>query len=183
MKTINIISKKIRRAAFSLIFLTAACVTFSSFATQSVTLSWNPSPSAAVTGYKIYYGTVSGSYTNVVSVGTVTNATVSGLKEGVTYYFAATTYSSSLNLESAPSSETSYTVPTEATLAIQVTRDNGVATAVSVSATGAVPNQWALESSTDLQNWTPVLHGTNTAVNFSMPVTGLPSQFFRLKAE
>ena len=131
MKTINALTKKIRRAAFSLVLL----------------------------------------------------ATITGLKEGVTYYFAASTYNSSLNQESDLSNETSYTVPTEATLAIQVTRNNDVPLAVSVSASGAVPNQWVLEASADLQNWTPMLHGTNTPVTFSMPVTGLPAQFFRLKAE
>ncbi len=183
MKTINAITKRIRRAAFSLVLLAIVTVAFSSFATQSVTLTWNPSSSPDVTGYKIYYGTVSGSYTNVVAVGAVTSVTITGLKEGVTYYFAASTYNSNLNQESDLSNETSYTVPTQATLAIQVTRNNGVATAVSVSASGAVPNQWVLEASADLKNWTPMLHGTNTPVTFSMPVTGLPAQFFRLKAE
>jgi hypothetical protein len=183
VNTINAIFKKTSRPAFSLVFLAAIFLTCSSFATQSVTLTWNSSPSSDVTGYKIYYGTVSGSYSNVVSVGAVTNATISGLAEGATYYFAATTYSSNLNLESTLSNETSYTVPSQAKLAIQVAQDNGVATAVSITASGAVPNQWVLEASTDLRNWAAVLSGTNTAINFSMPVTGLPAQFFRLMAE
>jgi len=86
---------------------------------QSVTLSWNPVTSANVAGYNVYDGSASGNYTNVTSVGNVTNATISGLTEGVTYYFAITTLSAS-GLESAYSSEISYTVPT-AVPGIQVT--------------------------------------------------------------
>jgi len=48
-------------------------------ATQNVTLAWNPSTDSTVAGYKIYYGSASGNYTNVVDVGNVTNATISGL--------------------------------------------------------------------------------------------------------
>ncbi len=79
-------------------------------ATQNVTLAWNPSTDSTVAGYKIYYGSASGNYTNVVDVGNVTNATISGLVEGVTYYFAATCYNSS-GIQSPFSNEVSYTVP------------------------------------------------------------------------
>ncbi|HXR49257.1 MAG TPA: fibronectin type III domain-containing protein [Candidatus Limnocylindrales bacterium] len=84
--------------------------TSSVLGTQSVTLAWNPVTNANVAGYNIYYGSASGNYTNVISVGNVTNATISGLTEGATYYFATTTLSTS-GLESAYSSEISYTVP------------------------------------------------------------------------
>lgn len=79
-------------------------------ASQSVTLAWNPSTNANVAGYNIYYGAATGIYTNVVSVGNVTNAAVSGLLEGVTYYFAAKTVNQS-GMESDFSSEASYTIP------------------------------------------------------------------------
>ena len=51
---------------------------------QSITLAWNPSASADVTGYKIYYRTSSGSAQETLDVGKVTNATVPSLKEGTT---------------------------------------------------------------------------------------------------
>jgi List-Bact-rpt repeat protein/fibronectin type III domain protein len=91
----------------------AACLQSAAFAVQSITLVWDPSTSAAVNGYNIYYGSASGSYTNKVIASNVTNATVSGLLEGATYYFAATAYDSS-GLESDPSNEVSYSVPTGA---------------------------------------------------------------------
>jgi hypothetical protein len=78
--------------------------------TQSVTLAWNPVNSAAVAGYNVYFGSASGNYTNVTSVGNATNATISGLTEGATYYFATTTLST-FGLESGYSGEISYAVP------------------------------------------------------------------------
>lgn len=76
-------------------------------ATQSVTLFWHPSADTNVAGYRIYYGTVSQNYTNVVTVGNVTNAAITGLADGTTYYFAATT-TDAFGDESAFSNEASF---------------------------------------------------------------------------
>lgn len=77
---------------------------------QSVALTWVPSVSPNIAGYKVYYGGASGTYTNEISTGNVTNLTISGLVVGDTYYFAAAAVNSS-GLQSALSTETSYTVP------------------------------------------------------------------------
>jgi len=45
----------------------------------AVALVWDPSTDATVTGYNVYYGAGSRSYTNVVPAGTSTNAVVSNL--------------------------------------------------------------------------------------------------------
>jgi hypothetical protein len=82
----------------------------SAFAADSVTLAWDPSVSTNVAGYRVYYGVASGNYTNSVTVGSATNATVSGLAGATTYYFAATAYDVN-GLESDFSSETNYTTP------------------------------------------------------------------------
>jgi len=82
----------------------------SAFATGSVTLAWNASTDPSVAGYNIYYGGTSGNYTNEICAGNATNATISGLVQGTTYYFAATSYASS-GMESSFSSEVSYLVP------------------------------------------------------------------------
>ncbi|HEX5220021.1 MAG TPA: fibronectin type III domain-containing protein [Verrucomicrobiae bacterium] len=71
-------------------------------------LQWDPSPSPEVAGYRIYYGVASGTYTNAVSVGTVTTATISGLVTGTRYYFAATAFDGVGN-ESEFSNEASFT--------------------------------------------------------------------------
>lgn len=90
-----------------LLAVTQVCV----FATGSVTLAWIPSTDATVVGYNIYYGGVSGIYTNVISMADTTSTVVPGLVEGATYYFAATAYDSS-GVESPFSNEASYTLPT-----------------------------------------------------------------------
>ena len=93
-----------------------ATVPSSAFATGSVTLAWNPSISTDVAGYRIYYGLACGVYNSTISVAgsTATNATVTGLVEGATYYFAATAVDA-LGIESQFSNETSYSVPTNST--------------------------------------------------------------------
>jgi fibronectin type 3 domain-containing protein len=86
-------ANKIRSKSFRFILwsLVAALSQLAALATQSVTLIWNPSSDTNVAGYRIYYGTVSQDYTSVVTVGNVTNATITGLADGTTYFFAATT--------------------------------------------------------------------------------------------
>jgi hypothetical protein len=78
-----------------------------------VTLAWNPSPDAHVAGYRIWYGVSSRTYTNAVPVGLTTNATVTGLTPGVTYYIAATAYSDIGIEDSEFSNEVSYQPPIE----------------------------------------------------------------------
>lgn len=100
-----------RFALFALLWWGWLLTTASSvLGSQSVTLAWDPVTNANVASYKIYYGSASGNYTNVTSVGNVTNATISGLTEGTTYYFATTTLDAA-GLESVYSSELAYTVP------------------------------------------------------------------------
>lgn len=77
----------------------------------SVSLSWNPNTEIDLAGYKIHYGTASGSYTNSVDVGNVTTCTIPNLTAGQTYYFAATAYDTS-GSESGYSNQVSYTIPT-----------------------------------------------------------------------
>ena len=77
-----------------------------------VHLAWDPS-TGDVTGYRIYYGTSPGSRANKIEVGNVTDYVVSGLKEGVTYYFVARAYNQ--YGESADSNEISWTASTRDT--------------------------------------------------------------------
>lgn len=80
------------------------------WAQSSITLGWQASSDPTIAGYDIFYGTVSQQYTNEISVGNASSATISGLVPGVTYYFAATSYNSQ-NEQSAFTPEVSYTVP------------------------------------------------------------------------
>ena len=79
----------------------------------SVTIRWIPSTDQDVVAYNVYQGTASGCYVNVTTyqgpVG-LTNAVVTGLTRGATYYFAVTAIDM-LGLESVFSNEVSYKVP------------------------------------------------------------------------
>ncbi len=94
---------------------TLFCVlAFSSAASaQTVTLAWNANSESDLAGYRVHYGTVSGSPSTTVDVGNVTQRQFAGLQVGVTYYFRVTAYNSS-NQESAPSGQVSYTPPASA---------------------------------------------------------------------
>jgi hypothetical protein len=109
---INSVGKKVMLRVFSLILPALVFMQFPALATttSSVALAWNSSTDSTIAGYNIYYGGASHTYTNKISVGKVTSVTISGLVQGNTYYFAATTYTAS-GVESPFSSELAYLVP------------------------------------------------------------------------
>jgi len=86
-------------------------------AASSVTLAWDVSAEPGIAGYRLYYGTSSGNYSQVIDVGNTTVATVSNLAAGQTYYFVVTDYNT-VGLESAPSNQVSFTTPPVAVLTL-----------------------------------------------------------------
>jgi Divergent InlB B-repeat domain/Fibronectin type III domain len=100
-----------KRLGIVLLFLSCGIfATLPGFATQSVSLGWDPSPDANVVGYNVSYGPASRGYTNISVAGNTTNILISGLVGGATYYFAATAYDVA-GTESDYSNEVSYSVP------------------------------------------------------------------------
>lgn len=99
-------------------YLTTLCMTMTLIMAAAVmpekavageaTLTWNPNTESDLAGYKVYYGTQAGTYSQVTNVGNVTTYVISGLTEGSTYYFAVTAYDTSGN-ESGSSAEVSKT--------------------------------------------------------------------------
>ena len=99
---------------FGIVFVTSARASGG-----SVAFSWLPNSGSNVIGYKIYYGTTSGgAYPNSVNInnnipdpkdGRI-HGTVTGLTDGVTYYFVCTAYNNSG--ESPYTKEVAYTVKT-----------------------------------------------------------------------
>jgi hypothetical protein len=84
----------------------SACLTG---AASNVMVLWEANTELDLAGYKVYWGTGSRNYNNIVDAGNKTNQVVSNLVSGVTYYFAVTAYNSSA-MESDFSLEASYTV-------------------------------------------------------------------------
>ena len=75
----------------------------------TATVSWNPNMESDLSGYKIYYGTASATYTQVQNVALTStpstpSLTLNSLTDGETYFFAVTAYDLNGN-ESASSGE------------------------------------------------------------------------------
>jgi len=86
-------------------------------ASSSTTLTWTApttntdgTPLTDLAGYKIYYGTTSGNYTNSINAGNVTSYTITNLTAGTTSYFVATAYDTA-GYESVDSNEVVKTEP------------------------------------------------------------------------
>ena len=146
-----------------LLFL--AAISPSLQAGQNTTLAWNRSTDPIVVGYNLYYGGTSGSYTNTISAGNATSATISGLVPGTTYYFVATTYSAQ-GVESVLSSEVAYTVPILAGVKFQVTPTRQFILTV----TGPADQTYDIQATQDFITWTVIgtgTVGTNGTFNFT----------------
>ena len=79
-----------------------------------VQLAWDQNPEPDIGGYKVHYGTGSRSYLYAVDVGPATGCVVSGLQEGMLYYFSVTAYNASA-MQSDFSNEVYCSVPSAPT--------------------------------------------------------------------
>jgi hypothetical protein len=153
-------------------------------ADESVTLAWNPSISLDVAGYKIYYGTVSRVYSNVVDAGNTDTVTISGLVPGTTYYFAATTVDV-LGNESGFSNEARYTMPvTPAALTMPATQtsltlstNTGVRFSFAVS--GDAGQSYVIEASTNLLDWDLLQTNVAPFLFTDMNAAGFAQRYYR----
>jgi len=82
---------------------------------NDLTLAWNPSPDATITGYKIYYAQVGQTLTNVWPVANTNMATITGLTSAtnITYRFTCVA-TNVTGLESLPTFELLTVVPPHA---------------------------------------------------------------------
>lgn len=135
----------------SAICLVLVMLTAVSRAQAKVNLVWSPMTNNLVYGFNIYYGGAKGVYTNKTTAGPVTNLTIPNLKYGVTYHFAATTYSLA-GAESALSLDVEYTVPfppAEIQIAYQSRK-------FALSVTGVANHAYTIQATPDLINWTNI---------------------------
>jgi hypothetical protein len=149
-------------------------------AARNVALAWNASSTPNPAGYNIHYGMTSGSYTNKLSVGNVTTATISNLTAGVTYFFVATTVDTNGN-ESAFSNEAAWTVPVTLTMCPGVKPGDPV----SIQFPVASGHWYEVQATTDLHSWTNIwqtgVATSNACVQFTdTSATAFSSRFYRL---
>ena len=107
-------------------------------ASDQVTLTWDQGSESDLAGYKVYFGTSSGTYSLPTDVGLTNQHTVPNLTEGMTYYFAVTAYDTAGN-ESLPSNEVSafLEAPSQRTLNVtKVGSGTGTITGAGISCGG-----------------------------------------------
>jgi hypothetical protein len=117
--------------------------------------------------------------TNMVNVGNVTSATISGLVADVTYYFAATAYDN-LGQESAYSTEISYLVPAPLP-SVQIRSVPGGQFILTVS--GLTGLTYEIQATQDFMAWTAigtVTVGAGGSLDFAdTNAANFPQRFYR----
>jgi hypothetical protein len=162
--------------ALALTFLVAGSLR----ASQSVSLAWSPVTTPPVMGYAVYMGTNSGVYTSRFDVGTNTDITLTGLKEGYTNFFAVVSYNSA-RTESTASAATSYIVPG----LVRFSNPPKPGSPATLSFSVAVGHSYQIMASTNLQTWSNIGQTTvstsNAWVTFQDPQSGsFSKRFYRL---
>src|SRR5262252_348249 len=74
----------------------------------TLTLMWDPSIDPGVVGYRVSYGTASGSYNVQVDAGNTSSVVVNNLDDQTAYYFIVQAYDFGQAHFSIPSSEVAY---------------------------------------------------------------------------
>jgi hypothetical protein len=172
--------KGVRYAAYVTFWLASmACLPILATPAPSVILDWDASVDPTVTGYNLYYGGASRSYTNVVPAGQAITAVVSNLTVGATYYFAATTYDLA-GLESVYSTEVSYVVPvTNSVVILQANARSAQNRSLTIS--GAVGSNYQVQYCTNLAAgtiWYPLATYTQTNAVQTVSINPIQSNVF-----
>lgn len=115
--------------------------------TYSAEVHWNPSPALRISGYRVHYGTTPGNYSQSISVGNVSTATVSGLSPGITYYFAISAYDAN-GTESASSRPVSF-VPGTPVAQIQCAPGGSA----NITVKGLIGHTYEIQATQDFQTW------------------------------
>lgn len=166
------------------------CVLFGSIrvpAGQLTTFFWNRSPDAGAIGYRIYYGMASHDYTAMLDVGNVTSATISGLTEGRTYYYALTTYDAA-GMESDFSAESSQIALASSSVPVtspQIQIRSAAAGKIILTVSGPTGHTYEILASPDLKTWTVIatmMLKSGGPLEFADPnAANFPQRFYRLR--
>jgi hypothetical protein len=157
---------------------------FSAVASQSVQVVFSSGSDSVFVSYNVYYGTASHNYDNQVAVGNTNVATIPGLADGVTYYFAVVGVDDNGD-ESAYSDEVSFTtaMPVTTTIATPVAttltpvpEPPGV---IGFSVSGGSSPVYVVQTSTDLVNWVSVQMFTIPFTFTDVCSPDVPQRFYR----
>lgn len=159
----------------------------------SVSLAWDPCLDASVAGYKVYYGTTSHDYTAALDAGNTASATVSGLTEGATYYFAVTAYDAS-GAESdfsdeiarvASVSQSGSGTNSGSATQPQIQIHRATTGTFTLTTSGPAGHTYEMLASADLKTWTVIATmtlGSGGLLDFTDPnAANFPQRFYRLR--
>ena len=154
---------------------------------QSVSLTWDASPTIDVVGYVVHYGGASRAYTNSLDVGDTTMATVGGLRDGAAYFFAVTAYDS-IGLGSEPSNEIRYQVPIPAPnpyAGVQLTMGSQAGAAAQISFQASPNENYELQATEDFRSWSTIWNSAPVPTNQWLEIqdsdtTASGNRFYRL---
>ena len=99
--------KKSESSRYAIIALTMFMLSATFSAAGTISMQWDPVPDSDLSGYRIYYGNVSGNYDQSVDVGNVTSYTLTGLADCTMWYAAVKAYDTEGLESSAYSAEVS----------------------------------------------------------------------------
>lgn len=139
----------------------------------SVSLAWDRSPDSSVVNYRVEYSeSPSGPWFSAV-VGNVSTATITGLKEGVRYYYQCIALDAS-GTESVPSNQVTKIVPVNTFLSMDRWR---------VSSFGLFGVTNLMQSSSNLSDWRTILEFVGTGSLTGVLHTNSGQSWFRVLAK
>ena len=145
----------------------------SAAADVTASLNWTASTDAAVTGYDIYYGSASHQYTNVISVGPVTTAVITGLAQNTIYFFAAKSHDDAGN-ESDFSNEAAFvgtTITPDGGLRLKTVPKNFTSDPLAFSLSTDAPAGVIINPTNGIVSWIPGRTNASTTNYFTVIVT------------
>ncbi len=149
---------------------------------KEITLQWDPNLEPDLAGYHVFYGEL-GATPDVLAVST-NRATIPDLFGGITYFFYVTALNTA-GLESDPSVQIEYTVPTDAAAGPQlaipsIASDGGV----TVRGSGVAGGVYIVQSSEELNQliWTDlqILTADLDGLMELRDTSSSPQKFYRL---
>jgi fibronectin type 3 domain-containing protein len=163
-----------------LVLISVLTAMTSASAAPRVELMWDPSPDDTVTGYMVYCTDVTLHHSSQIDVGNTNTCVVTNLAEGRTYQFYVTAYDAT-GLESDPSNTLEFSVPLGPIHTIIAAGPDG-RPEMRFHASGSEGVRLALQSSTNLINWTTIATATDAGqpLDYSIAIVKTEEkQFFR----
>jgi hypothetical protein len=116
----------------------------------TVSIAWDPVTDTDLAGYRVYYGTSPGSYTQSVDVGNVTTATLNGLTDCTQYYFGVKAYDTASNESANYSNEISGWPRPVVSLSAPSAAEQGRALALTITGSNFQPGATVIFSATGI---------------------------------